>query len=437
MISIPRPHRYSRRSLLKGLGLGIGVLPLLNSERVIAQSGGVAKRLITMVWGSGICPPNYYAPAGPLGTLPATLAPLALWKSKVLQIRGKTLGGVDQKVMADAGNRFGGHVSYPCLLTGTATGTSASIDTLYANQLATAGFPKAQLNLGCLPGSTSTSWRAGKVKNTSETDPYRLFTTLFSGASVTPTQANTLLLRRKSVLDHVTAELTSFESRIGVDDKAKVQAHLDSVRQIEMQLTAGATSTPGASCVPPPNTPANINLTSPLTLPDHLKLMLDLVATAVKCDKARAITMDILDNGGANNQTFPWINVASPGFHTIAHAGSGSFTQKTAIDTWFYSQVAYLAGQLGANPEGAVTTLDNTVILVLNDMSEGDFHDVLNIPIVMVGSGGGFFKTGVCIQPPSNIPHNQLLTSICHAMGLQVASVGDTYTGDADALLKA
>jgi Protein of unknown function (DUF1552) len=437
MISLPRPLRYSRRSLLKGLGLGMGVLPLLNSERVRAQSAGVAKRLITMVWGSGIVPSAFYAPAGALGTMPAILAPLDPWKSKVLQIRGRSLGGIDSKVMVDVGNRYGGHSSYPSLLTGTATGTKASIDTLYADQLATAGMPKAQLNVGCIPGSTSTSWRAGRVKNTSETNPYRLFTTLFAGASATPQQTSNLLLRRKSVLDHVTTELTNFQSVIGADDKAKVQAHLDSVRQIEMQLTAGATAAPGAACAPPPNTPAGIALTSPLTLPDHLRLMLDLVAAAVKCDMARSITIDVLDNGGANNQTFPWINVSNPGFHAIAHNGASAFTQKTAIDTWFYTQVAYLAAKLGTNPEGAVTTLDNTSILVLNDMSEGDFHDVQNLPIVIVGSGGGFFKTGVCVQPTANAPHNQLLTSMCHAMGLQVASVGDTYTGDLDSLLKA
>ena len=437
MISIPRPQRYSRRSLLRGLGLGMGVLPLLNAERARAQSAGVAKRLVSMVWGSGIVPSAFYAPAGTLGTLPPILAPLDPWKSKVLQIRGRSLGGIDSKVMVDAGNRYGGHSSYPSLLTGTATGTKPSIDTLFATQLAASGLPKAQLNVGCLPGSTSTSWRDGRVKNTSETNPYRLFTTLFSGASATPQQTSSLLLRRKSVLDHVTTELTNFQSIVGGDDKAKIQAHLDSVRQIEMQLTAGATSTPGSACTAPPNTPAGINLTSPLTLPDHLRLMLDLVAAAVKCDMARAVTIDILDNGGANNQTFPWINVPTPGFHSIAHSGASAFTQKTAIDTWFYSQVAYLAGKLGTNPEGAATTLDNTVLLVLNDMSEGDFHDVQNLPVVIVGSGGGFFKTGVCVQPSSNAPHNQLLTSVCHALGVQVASVGDTYSGDLDALLKA
>jgi hypothetical protein len=255
---------------------------------------------------------------------------------------------------------------------------------------------------------------------------------------MTPAQVDSLLLRRRSVLDHVTGELTAFQTRVGADDKAKVQAHLDSVRKVEMQLVSGATVTPGAGCTPPPNTPAGVSLTSPLALPDHLKLMLDLVAAAVKCDMARAITMDILDNGGANNQTFPWINVASPGFHAIAHNGATSFPQKVLIDTWFFSQVAYLAGQLAQNQEGASTTLDNTTILVLNDMSQGNFHDVQQLPIVIVGSGGGFFKQGVCVQPTANAPINQLLTSVCHAMGLMVPNVGDpAFPGDLDALLKA
>src|SRR3954470_1440843 len=279
-------HRYSRRALLKGLGIGLGALPLLNSERARAQSGGVAKRLITVVWGSGVAPPSFYPPAGALGTLPPILASFDSLKSKMLVIRGKgtgngNSGGIDCRTMVDAGNTYGGHSSYPSLLTGTAAGTSASIDTLIADQLAMSGFPKAQLNVGCRPGSTSTSWRAGKVKNTSETDPYRLFTTLFAGASMTPAQINATLLRRKSVLDHVIGELTNFQSRVGTDDKAKVEAHLESVRAIENQLSAGS-MTGGGACVPPPNTPAGLNFKTVTNFPTHVKLMMDLVAAAVK-----------------------------------------------------------------------------------------------------------------------------------------------------------
>ena len=136
----------------------MGALPLLNSERARAQSGGVAKRLITVVWGSGVAPPSFYPPAGALGTLPPILASFDSLKSKMLVIRGKgtgngNSGGIDCRTMVDAGNTYGGHSSYPSLLTGTAAGTSASIDTLIADQLAMSGFPKAQLNVGCRPGA--------------------------------------------------------------------------------------------------------------------------------------------------------------------------------------------------------------------------------------------------------------------------------------------
>ena len=71
-------------------------------------------------------------------------------------------------------------------------------------------------------------------------------------------------------------------------------------------------------------------------------------------------------------------------------------------------------------------------------MSEGSFHDVRGVPCLMVGSCGGFFKQGMCVQLAANAPNNQLLTSIMHAMGMSsVTSVGSTYTGDLDTVLKA
>ena len=239
-----RSDRYSRRALLKGMGVGLGMLPLLNSERVVAQTAGVAKRLVTITWTNGIVPRDFYPPAGALtATLPPILSPLEMYKGKVLAMRGKgggnAIGGVDSKVMVDAGNTFGGHSAYPSLLTGTATGTLPSIDTLYATSLKTAGFAAPQLNLGCRPFSSSTSWREGRVKNSQETDPYRLYTRLFGGATATPgmtAATDPLLARRKSVIDKLIPDLTNFSSRLGADDKAKIAAHLDSIRSIENQL---------------------------------------------------------------------------------------------------------------------------------------------------------------------------------------------------------
>ena len=65
-------NQCSRRVLLKGLGVGMGMLPLLNSERVMAQSAGVAKRLVVITWTNGTVPRDFYPAAGPLtGTVTA------------------------------------------------------------------------------------------------------------------------------------------------------------------------------------------------------------------------------------------------------------------------------------------------------------------------------------------------------------------------------
>ncbi|MES1210390.1 MAG: hypothetical protein ABUS79_31005, partial [Pseudomonadota bacterium] len=78
-------------------------------------------------------------------------------------------------------------------------------------------------------------------------------------------------------------------------------------------------------------------------------------------------------------------------------------------------------------------------ILVLSDMSEGSEHYVGRIPYVIVGSGGGFFKTGRTVTFPSQVPNNKLLTSVLHAMGMtSVTGVGDPkYSGDIDSALTA
>ena len=433
-----RRDRYSRRAFLKALGLGMGILPLLDSERVVAGPSGVAKRFISITWTNGIVPQNFYPPAGPLtAALPAILSPLEPWKSKVLAMRGPgtgaNTGGVDSQVMVDAGLMYAGHQSYGSLLTGSfgtlasgaAAPSTASVDTLFSDTLKLQGFATPQLNVGCRPGNSTTSWRAGGLRNASVTDPYKLYTQLFGGTAIP------LLAQQKSVLDYCIDDIMRFEARLGSEDKVKIDAHLSSLRAIEQQLGMP----PG--CQPAAPTPTGLSFNVNANYPDQVRMMTDLIAAAVKCDVARAITLDLIDDGGGNSLTFPWLGIPTPDYPSIAHQGAAGYPQKTQIDTWFYSQVASLVGQLAANPEGGSTSLDNSVILVCNDCNEGATEAVVSLPYLIIGSGGGFFKQGTCVQFTANVPNNLLLTSICHAMGLQVASVGTKYTGSVDTLLKA
>ena len=117
--------------------------------------------------------------------------------------------------------------------------------------------------------------------------------------------------------------------------------------------------------------------------------------------------------------------------------GSSGYANKTKIDTWFFERLAGLVKDLASAPEGNGSVLDNTCILVCNDMNEGSNHWVKSIPYFIIGGCGGFFKQGQALSLPSAVPNNQLLTSVCHAMGLQIATVGANYGGDLDSVLKA
>ena len=447
--------KYSRRAILKRLGIGAGFLPLLSTDwSRAASTTGFPLRFIGITWTDGICPPDFY-PTGAAGalaaTLPFSLTPLAAWSSKLLLMRSasKQQSPIDLNVMIDLGAPYGGHFTYPALFTGgvsspngtdqvpTVSATTPSIDQMISDNLAsTAGIFNAQLNVGCRPYGTSTSWRSGGIKNPSQTDPYKLFTSLFGMTDMTATQVSALHARRKSVLDFVGGELTNFSTKLATDDKVKVQSHLDSIRALEAQLQSTTSSM--AVCTAPTITPTGLNFNTITNYPSHVKFMSDLVAAAVICGKSRAVTMDLIDNGGGNSLTFPWINIPSPDFHAIAHQGSTNYAQKSQIDQWFYQQcVAEVVGKLAAATEGNGTVLDNTVILVANDMNEGSGHYVGSIPYVLIGGGGGFLKTGRLVTFPKQVPNNYLLTTILHAMGMtDVTGVGDPkYVGDIDAQL--
>jgi hypothetical protein len=458
-----KKNRHCRRTFLQGLGLGAGFLPLLSSEAPAQSTAtGFPKRLIVITWTNGIVPAQFYPAAGPLtAALPNILAPLEPYKSKVLAMRmaNSAKSPIDMQVMIDANQTYNGHQSYPALLTGTwRSGTASdgpSIDQLIANHLQTQGVAQPLLNLGARPYSSSTSWRAAGQKNTAQTDPYRLLSTLFAGVPTTPgmmpeppttgggpSTADALRLRRRSVLDFVGTELERFSTRLGTEDRAKVQSHLEAVRELENRQGTGGTGgtggTPtGTYCAAPalPATKPNYNQIA--NYPAHVSATLAVAAAAVKCDKARCITIDLIDDGGGNSLTFPWLDINSPDYHAIAHAGSGSYTQKASIARWYYEQIAVMVRDLANTPEGTGSALDNTCILVANDMNEGANHYVGNIPYLIIGSCGGFFKQGECVSFARNVPHNHFLTTICHAMGLDIAQVGTNYSGNVDALLRA
>jgi Protein of unknown function (DUF1552) len=432
--------RLSRRTFLRSVGATAAFLPLLEGDRAFAAGAG-PKRLVTIAWGNGVAQPSYYPP-GDDPTASAIMAPLAALKSKVTLV-----SGLDMKNMLDGGHTYDGHFSYPTMFTGTykntggqnCTATGPSIDQVVSTNIAkTVNLPVPLLVI-TIQGK-STSYRADGSQNTGENNAARLFKTLFSGVAQPMGQVSPLSQRRKSVLDYLVPELTAFGARRGTDDKAKIQAHLDSIRQLEKGLTATG---PSAGCMP-------VDPGMPTMYQDQVKAFNDLVAMAFRCDVTRSVAISWADDGGSGPYTMPFLNLNDPTtmsigeVHGIAHEGAPGYPKKIIIDTWYMKQLAYLAGLLDGTMETGGTILDNSLIAMGNDMSEGSFHSVSNIPYVLVGRAGGALQAGRNVKVGmwatktgnywssgnTGVPHNRLLASISTLMDIPATSFGTGYSGN-------
>jgi hypothetical protein len=150
-----------------------------------------------------------------------------------------------------------------------------------------------------------------------------------------------------------------------------------------------------------------------------MKTMYDLMAAALKCDVTRVATLDMYDDGGGDGNSFGNLGI-NRDYHAVAHGGG---PDKIKIDAWLYSMVAGFVKQLEDTTEGSGTMLDNSVVVVGNGQEDGGSHKVSPIPFLLVGSAGGFFKTGRAVQCSSN-QHNRLLATICNAMDIPVTGYG-------------
>ena len=428
--------RFSRRTLLAGLGVSAAFLPLLDAERAqAAGSAGFPKRLITITWGHGVCQSAFYPAGGSVAS--EVLTPLAPFSSKVL-----VAAGLDYKMMLEQNHTYDGHFTYPVIYTGTykntggqnCTSTGPSIDQVVADAVAKQVALPMPLLVITVQGE-STSWRGPAQRNTGESDPKRLFDNLFSSSAMPAADVERQRQKRKSVLDFVSQELQGFQTRMGSEDRAKIQAHFESIRQLETQLTAS-----GAACTAPTTD------TSKKTLQDQVPAMMDITAMALRCDLTRSVSISWADDGGNRPITLPFLDINSS-FHDIAHQGVAGYPRKIKADTWMYTQVARLVKQMNEATEGSESVLDHSVVVVGNDMNEGSNHNVGGLPFVLIGSAGGYFKTGRTVQlgswagktdqywkSASGVPHNKLLASLCSAVDVPTDAFGQGYAGTLDEL---
>lgn len=270
------------------------------------------------------------------------------------------------------------------------------------------------------------SWRDATTPLPPEANPRQVFDRLFADKPNDPAAVARNELRA-SVLDAVLDDAKDLNRRLGGSDKKKLDQYLSSVRELEKRVTKADPLTP---MVLPDDVsrPAGV----PADLTEHIRLLCDLMVLAFQTDTTRISTFMLGREG--SEQKYRTVGVTE-GHHTISHHMNrpDNLDKLKLINTYLVSQLAYLTGKLKAVKEGDGTLLDHCMIAFGSAIADPNRHAHEDLPLLLVGRGGGTIKTGRHVRYKRDTPLNNLWLAMLGRAGAKADTLGDS-TGVLDGL---
>jgi hypothetical protein len=421
---------FTRRTLLRGIGVSMA-LPWLETLNVWGddlptgrRAGEAPVRLAVLFAGNGFHGKEWWAKGeGKAMELGQVLAPLAPFREKLLFVRGL------YNEQALKGNihssQTGNLLSGAPLASGGEIRSGTSFDQLLAATYGRAtkvpslvlacekSNPSVHKNYSMLY-SSHISWTSPTTPTPLELYPALAFDRLFK---------DEVARGDKSVLDAVLSDAADLRRQVSTADQRKLDEYLDSVRDVEQRIESagkqgelqGWRPTLAEPDVPRP--PDGV----PQNIADHMRLMCDLLVLGFQTDTTRICTLKL--NNDHSSLRFPHLGVDYMIHHLLSHSDTADWLK---VNQFFLEQVAYIARRLDAIQEGDRTALDNTMLLFCSSMMTGS-HDATQLPVVVLGRGGGRIRTGRVLDYREN-PNRQmcrLYLSMLDKMDLRPEKFGD------------
>ena len=159
----------------------------------------------------------------------------------------------------------------------------------------------------------------------------------------------------------------------------------------------------------------------PQDIGEHMRLMSDILVLAFQTDTTRICTLKL--NNDHSSLRFPNLKVDYMIHHLLSHSDTADWLN---VNQFFVEQVAYIARKLSTIREGERTALDNSMILYCSSMMTGG-HDATQLPVVMVGGGGGRVQGGRILdyRDKPNRQMCRLYLSMMDKMNVRPGKFGD------------
>jgi hypothetical protein len=229
-----------------------------------------------------------------------------------------------------------------------------------------------------------------------ETNPFTAYTRIFANVDTTSQQlAQRRLAMRQSALDLVKGELTGLRTKVSSADRARLDLHAESIREVERGLSAMIPN--GGACAPMALGTAYDPMQAGRWR-DVGNLFFKISAMALACDLTRTINFNW--SGNTSDRVYSTIQYGggslNEGHHTISHDSSGTaFDKIRLIKKLLFQASTQLHDDLKAVPDGTGKTLwDHTLVMHWSELSQGDTHWNHNNLVVFAGKAHGHFRMG-------------------------------------------
>jgi len=390
-------YQLSRRAVLRGLGVSMA-LPWMESQRVWGDeapskddASEAPTRMAILFAGCGFHKHEWWARGeGKAMELGKVLAPLHDFREQMVFIRG--LYNAEALKGNIHSSQTGNLLSGAPLAAGGTIRSGTSVDQVVAQRIGHQT-KVPSLVLGCEKANPSVhknysmlysshiSWASPTTPTPLEVYPALAFDQLFKDRTGRGD---------RSILDAVLEDAHDLRRGISSRDQQKLDEYLNSVREVEKRIdNAGRRGE--LQGWRPTLTKPDISRPKdgyPQDIVEHMRLMCDILVLAFQTDTTRVCTLKLNNDHGTLR--FPHLGVDYMIHHLLSHSDTDDWLK---VNQFFLEQMAYLARKMDGIQEGERTLLDNSMLMLCSSMIHGN-HDANQLPVVMLGGGGGRIKGG-------------------------------------------
>jgi hypothetical protein len=270
---------------------------------------------------------------------------------------------------------------------------------------------------GCYYAST-TSYAGPTSPLPMEYNPRKVFIQLM-GEGDTAAERDALLRKNSSILDMVSDRAKSLSLDLGPGDKQRLEAYLDTVRELERRVTMAASR--DLAGVKVPDAPVG-------ELDDfdkQVRLMFDLIALAYQADLTRVASYVMVAEG--TNRTYNHVGVPDS-FHPVSHHSNDRerIRRLTVIQRYHMERFADFVKKLSTIKEGEGSILDHSLFLYGSNMGNSNQHDNYPLPEVLVGGANGAHVGGKNLTLPPRTPLANVHLTILDKLGIKQPKFGNS-----------